>query len=374
MKLFLSIVAILFLITMHELGHYWAALLTGLTVSEKGIGFGPVLFTFKGWKIRLIPVLAYVVVDEVDKKVTDFWKTSFVSGAGPLMNIVIALVLLFVVFMFGGKIGIQLPREIPPLKKGDIIISVNGSPIYNYGDITSLMCGTYTDNTLKIKREGKLQTLQITKEQTAEMCKKLDWNGIYKVITVFPQNKQGIKEGDIFVACKNNNGIDFPLYFCIQDSNVNIKVKRGDKTFWVHFDKDDWYSLIVEDYYHKPYTAPVSVAADQAVDTAKNAATMLPEVIKRGNIQDWGSIISAIYVLEQTTWIDFLYILALISLSLGVVNLLPVPPLDGSRIVFWYVRKKNEDLYLKVEKWFYGAIISFSFALILLDIIRISWR
>lgn len=160
----LAILALSFLIFIHELGHYWAARRVGMRVEKFSIGFGPALYRWKRdgveWRISALPFGGYVQIaggdgdDTVDPyKIPDGffgvspWKRIFVSLAGPSANLGFALLALTGLYLMGGRektfgeltpiVGWMDPSSAlyeAGLRPGDQILSYNDTPVRSEQD------------------------------------------------------------------------------------------------------------------------------------------------------------------------------------------------------------------------------------------------
>ena len=184
------IVVLSIVVIVHEFGHFWVARRCGVKVEQFSLGFGKVLWSRKDkkgteWKVCLIPLGGYVQMfgdadasstktderveeyTEEEKKVSlpyqPLWKKSLIAFAGPAMNYVFAIVLLAIFFSFYGVI------EVPPvisavaegsaaaaagIQKGDRIEVINGEKIKEFSDVRRFV---HLDKTLEITvlRDGK---------------------------------------------------------------------------------------------------------------------------------------------------------------------------------------------------------------------------
>ena len=187
----LSFLIVLSLVVIvHEFGHFWAARLSGVKVEEFSLGFGRILWSHqdkKGtvWKVCLIPLGGYVKMfgdadassaapDEAAKEFTEeekkvsfphqsLWVKAFISVAGPAMNYIFAIVLLTIFLSIFGMIVV--PPVISDVSKGsaaeaagilknDRIISINGETINEFADVRRFV---QLNNVLNIvvSREGR---------------------------------------------------------------------------------------------------------------------------------------------------------------------------------------------------------------------------
>jgi len=169
------------LVFVHELGHYLAAKSVGVKVRSFSIGFGKELFGFtrkngERWKVSLIPLGGYVdlyAMDEDEVKDMDpkevpedaFFKKNvfariWVVFAGPFANFLFAIVALTALFSFVGikepstivgSVMKDMPAEKAGIESGDKILSVDGVEVKTWGDLVEQISGSQSDKDLAVK-------------------------------------------------------------------------------------------------------------------------------------------------------------------------------------------------------------------------------
>lgn len=301
------------LIMTHELGHFAAAKLFGVRVNEFSICMGPAI-----WKktvgettyaLRCIPIGGYCAMEGEDEASEDPraftsakpWKRAIILVAGSVMNFVTGLIIL--VCMYSAVAGFNTPEIVDfypdcplhsdeGLQIGDEIYKIDGHRIYQYSNV-----GTYLGrNTtgvfdLVIKRDGKLIELNdFPMEKTAY----LDENGE----TVYL----------------------YGLYFGFEEKTVGTVLKNA------------WYS---------------------AIDFVRLVWMSLSDLV-RGmiSIDDMSGPVGIVSIIAETgetsattadAAINIAYLGAFIAVNLAVMNMLPIPALDGGRVFFllvtWIVEK-----------------------------------
>ncbi len=182
------------LVFVHELGHYLAARWRGVHVETFSIGFGRALLRWTDrvgtvWKLAWIPLGGYVKLhgqerpEDVPEEVRAAWlpgrtfhgkpvlSRAIVVAAGPAANFVLAAVLFAVLFATAGRpVSVPLIGEVMPdsaasrggLLAGDRVMSIDGSKIVRFEDLQRIVSGA-PDQTLSIRvlRDGQVQTLQV---------------------------------------------------------------------------------------------------------------------------------------------------------------------------------------------------------------------
>ena len=287
------------LIFVHELGHFVAARLVGVKVEEFGMGFPPRIFAIKRgeteYSLNLIPLGGFCkLLGEEDPSEPRSLASKrpltrlFVLGAGPMMNAVLPIVLLSVAFMIPRQVVIGDVRieEVAPnspaaeagIEPGDTVLSINGQSIRNIGDViydTHLSLGDET--TLEL--EGS--------------------DGSPKVVTLVPRWDPPEGEGAMGISLSLVNAYEISESYPFWEA-----VPKGAVTLWETF------GLLrneVRSWFAKGTAPQVGgpVAIFQLTGEASEAGPS--------------------YLLQFA---------AFLSLNLAIINLFPLPALDGGRIVF----------------------------------------
>ena len=356
-----------FLIFIHEGGHFLIAKLCKVKVNEFAIGFGPTIWKRQGketkYALRLIPLGGFVSMEgeeEASDAEGSFSKASIpkriaIVVAGATVNIIFGLVIYFVLMASTGvyvsnvvdyptqgeeaeKVGIQ---------SGDKIIEINGQKINIKDDITNILENYNGENlNLKIERDGNIIDINMVPVE-----RKVKSTGIYlsndsKIIAIdkgSAAEKQGIQTNDniIKVDGQNVNGDPYQV--------LDLISKNTGETILFTLERNGEYIDVnlIPDYIPQYY---LGIAFKMAENTfinhvqyglteTKEFTLSIVENLKQlfsGKIsvdQMMGPVGISDMVASTNGLQDFIYILALISLSLGVTNLLPIPALDGGKIV-----------------------------------------
>ncbi len=185
------------LVIVHELGHFGVAKLLGIWVYEFSLGFGPVLFKRKKnetqYSLRAFPLGGFVSVAGMDQAADEekaslvppqrlynnkpAWAKILTIAAGPLMNIVFAILISMLIIGISGRqvplVGKTMPgssAESAGIQSGDEIWAVDNLPLYNQGQFIQLIASSEGESLkLKIKREGKFQEIIVKPQFNPEL-------------------------------------------------------------------------------------------------------------------------------------------------------------------------------------------------------------
>ncbi|MFG6326783.1 MAG: RIP metalloprotease RseP [Lachnospiraceae bacterium] len=411
MSIIIAIIIFGLLIFIHEIGHFLLAKKNGIRVVEFSIGFGPRLFSFdKGdtkYSLKLLPFGGacqmlgddYYGEEEVDLdhensfESKSVWARIAVILAGPLFNILLAFLLALVVM---GIVGYDEPvvtyvEEGSPLyeagvRSGDIITEFNGA------DVTlarELMLELYVNPlngetiTLKYKRDGKEYEVSLKPEN-----KKTYALGITYMATEAPAEmeeitedgafaKAGVKKGDIITSIggvRISTGAELNSYFRehpLSEKELECVLTRDGKEYTVNVTPVYGGESYVLGFNYN--TARVKVGAVEAIKySVSEIKYQIKSVIKslgllfKGKLgaDDFTGPVGIVDIIDDTyqasredgalyVFLNIANITLLISANLGMMNLLPIPGLDGGRLVFLLI----EAVFRKpVPKKFEGVI------------------
>ncbi len=277
------------LVFIHEFGHFATAKLSGITVHEFALGMGPKIFSYQGqetlYSLRVLPIGGYVRMegeDEESDKDGSFskkspWKRLAVIAAGPIMNFVLAIVVITALFMMDGfpvnTIGELIdgaPAKAAGLEVGDEITSIDGQAVTSWDDVVTTISGAETDDLKVTVLRGGVEesfTIQATKEEETGR----------RIIGIRPMFKKDILQSIKYAFM----GVFFTIQAILQYLG-SLLMGQGD------------FSQV---------SGPVG-------------------------------IYNAVSEASQTGLKSILNITGLLSINLGLINLLPFPALDGGRIIF----------------------------------------
>lgn len=305
--LFLVIFGVL--VISHEFGHFLLAKANGIHVIEFAVGMGPTLFSFqKGdtkYSLKLFPIGGACMFEGEDGLQAaegeepgegsflkaNIWARISTVLAGPFFNMILAFIIALVMVNMVVLVK-PVATEVTEggaameagMENGDRIISLNGEKMYLFTDI-QLFTQTYRsgDVTVVYERDGKRETTTLTPYYNEEY-------GSYML---------GITAGD-YVTLKGADGLKYAWY------EMRYALKATYKSLGMLFQG----RVSREDV-----SGPVGIAV--------NVVGKTYEATKE---YGW-----------QNVLVNMLYIAMLLSVNLGVLNLLPIPALDGGRLVFMLI-------------------------------------
>lgn len=307
------------LIILHEAGHFAAAKATGMRVERFFLFFGPTIWSFKRgeteYGVKSIPIGGYVKItgmnpeEEVPPEVAHrsyyrqkVWKRIVVVAAGPAVNIVLAFLILFGVYLVNGRP--QIDQQVGEVKDG-----MPAAKVLQSGDRI-------------IAIDGKSFPRLSTEERLV---------------------KFGETVGSHECKGKQVEG-------CVAATPVRIKVERDGQlkqfTIYPQYDKEAKRALVGFSYGSRTLEFGPGKAASEAANSIGEVAsgtlhvfTHLFEEKQRKQVSGVVGISDVGHQVIEKGLERALLLLALVSLSLGLVNLLPILPLDGGHI-FWSLVEK----------------------------------
>ncbi len=358
----LAILILLAMITVHEFGHYIAGKILKFKINEFAIGFGPKLFKRKSKKtgelfsVRLLPLGGFCAFEGEDgvngeesanaftKKAP--WKRIIVLVAGPLMNYLLALLLIIVsMFAFGQpvyKVGSVAQVEPPEqaiyseysLEEGDLLLKVNGKRIYLITDMMSALKDKVTGDKISVtvSRSGE--------ERVQEVILRADCN---------------------FESSEEVSKVWHAL-------GLGTVVKDDGVKYWD----------VSAESYRFGFFETLGNSFIYSFKIAGTIFKVLGELLT-GHIglSSMGGPVTTIKLTSQLavqSAQSFFEIAAYIGVNLAVFNLLPIPALDGSKVIFclieWIFRK---PVPRKIEAVIHsvGFVLILAFAVIV-DILQFA--
>lgn len=329
------------LIAVHELGHFMEAKACGVRVNEFSIGMGPALWKKqKGetqYSLRLFPVGGFCAMEGEEEDSDDptalnnqgFWAKLLIFAAGAAMNFIAGLLIILVLYadaqafyvpvVAGFADGCPL-ESADGLQEGDRLLRIDGEKVYVYSDISLLMGLNKTGAfDLQIERNGEVITLR---DFTMERREYTDQNG--KAYT------------------------GYGLYFGAEEATLGRKLSYSwnNAMDFARLVRLSLQMLVTGQAGVKDLSGPVGIVSTMT-QVGEQAATT------RAAVE------------------NIAYLAALIAVNLAVMNLLPLPALDGGKIFFLVINAVSMQLFKKQIPAKYENYIHFAGLILLLALMAV---
>ena len=323
-SILLSILSLSLLIILHEAGHFFSARRLGVKVEEFNFGYPPRLFSFKRngivYSFNAVPFGGYVVIfDEEGKNKStpgsfssqSFLKRAIILLGGPVLNIIIAFFIFTGLFWKGmpvyllppsyskdivspviiSEINPQSPADLAGLKKGDKILSLK-----------------YLENTYSINSIEELQE-KINEFKGKEIKLVIDRQKVEKEFIITPRVNPPAGEGSLGLALEVKADLKYPLSKAV-------------------FKAIEFLGVISR-------------------ETMKGLISSFGKLFTKGDIKEFVGPVGIVVIATKGFDIGIsygFYILGIISFGLAVFNFLPIPAVDGGRILFLLIEKLKKRL------------------------------
>ncbi|RUM45919.1 MAG: RIP metalloprotease RseP [Hydrogenimonas sp.] len=349
MGLIVSILVLSFLIFFHELGHFLFARLFGVHVERFSIGFGKVIFSKvigrTEYAISAIPLGGYVKMkgqDDADPTKISYdpdsytvkppWQRIMILLGGPFFNFLLAFFLYYAIALMGanayapviGMVQPDSPAQEVGLQKGDKIIEINNQPIKIWDDLSEAIHASHGTIEMLVDRNGTILSVAVTPR-------------ILEAKSIFGET---VKRRMVGIA---------PLGEVVTLSYDPVKA--------------------------------ISYAWEKTVDASKMIILSVEKLIE-GVVpaKEMGGVIAIVQVTAEASQhglVALFALTALISVNLGVLNLLPIPALDGGHIIFTlyemtFRRPLNEEIIYRLTLGGWVLLLTLMAFTIYNDIARIT--
>lgn len=320
-----TILILCVLIFVHELGHFMAAKLMGVKVNQFALGMGPAFWKRKWgeteYSLRIFPIGGFCAMEGEEEESEDdrafsnkpAWAKALILAAGPLMNVLLAVLIMTCIIFFNGTASTTIaevtpggPAEIAGIQAGDVIIAIDDHKIDKWADVSEAIAA----------RDGDTVNVQVRRDGSTVM-----------VTSDIDTTEDGRSVIGITCAIKHD-----PL--------ASLKNGASESVYMIR----TMYEVIIQLFTGKvpvsELTGPVGIA--YMVDaTASRGLSYL------------------------------LYFVAFFSMNLAVMNLLPLPALDGGRLFFLVIRlitrgRLSDELEAKIN--FVGIMLLFAL------MIYVTWQ
>ncbi len=333
MTIIVTLLVFSIIVFIHELGHFTFAKMNGVKVHEFSIGMGPKIYSIKKdteYSIRLLPLGGFVSMEGEDEESSDprsfgaksILQRASIIFAGPFFNIIFTIILFIPIFIFIGSQTTTLggvtengPAYSAGVKVGDTIEAIDGKKVNSWQDvIQSLNESDGSDVKLSIDRNGQNKEISVTPKKGED--------GRYVI---------GIEtkvERNILTSIKN-------AFTTTYDMTVQMITFVG-----------------------QLFTGTVPGGVGNSVSGPLGVISIVSEAAKMGIV-------------------NIMYIAAVLSLNLGIINLVPFPALDGGRLFMLAIeairggKKLDPNKEAMINMVGLGALMIFMVFITYKDILRL---
>lgn len=388
-KIIPIIIAILFfgvIITIHEFGHFIFAKLFGVKVNEFAIGMGPTILKKQGketkYALRLLPIGGFVSMEGEEEESEDSrafcnqktWKRMIIIAAGATFNIILGVIVCF--FLVGSEdlVGTNeilqfyetaVSNQEGGIKEGDKILKIDGKRVFSDYDISFLMqrnsSGTYS---FTVEREGEKIDLPQVKfaRRTggnfsygedctiSSLSSKIKGFGLKDGDRILAVNGEDVTKGEELIAAIGKDE-DYIYDFTIERQGETLEFTDVKMAVVTVFD----FVILGQE---KNFLNVTKNAFGYALSMGRMVYLSLFDLLRgQYGMNDIAGPIGTISVITDIAeesiatfnWSQMFMIMAMITINIGLFNLLPVPALDGGHLFFMFFelifRKKIPQKY-----------------------------
>lgn len=370
-----SIIMFLVMISLHELGHFAAAKWLGFKVDEFAIGMGPVIFKRKKgetqYSIRALPLGGFCKFEGEDEADNNDpraftnqkpWKRLLVLAAGGTVNVILGFMLFLVIVPMISPVSTNVVENVVEhsyieqagIQSGDEIVAINGRRVSFYNDIALYTQSFQKDEeaVIKVKRDGEMlefafrPTEQIINASYNDTGVQID-NTINGYTTGhFTEYSDELPKKDELIG-ETQSTVRYIIGFTPMQKHINFFNVWGESynetKFTVKLVYQSFWQMITGKIGVEEMSGPVGIVNE--VNNAVNSG--------------------------KYSLLNVLNLIALLTINLGIFNLLPIPALDGGRILFVLVEMvRRKPIPPDKEGWVHMA----GMALLVLFVLFISFH
>ncbi|HEY2385053.1 MAG TPA: RIP metalloprotease RseP [Terriglobia bacterium] len=391
------------IIILHELGHYLVARYFKIRIETFSVGFGPRLFGFKrgdtDYRVSAFPLGGYVKMagDTPSESLTgaphEFlskpkWQRFLVASAGPLMNMILAVVLLTGLFMYGrevpeflaseAKVGIVetgSPADQAGVHEGDRIIALDGKKNPNWQDVEARVeLNSGSSLPMVLDRNGESISTSITPIKKEPNDRGYVGMGphlpvIVKSVWGEPAKAAGLQPGDEVTVVNGINldtsaqtiqtiiqaipDANFPITILRQGQLLNLQItpvlKNG--TRYIGMDLQPPPSVMIKLGLADAFSRSISTNMEYGKAILQVIGMLFQRKASLNQLDGPIGIVRASGEALNEGIATLISLMALISLNLGLLNILPIPVLDGGMMMMLIVESlMGRDLSLRLKE------------------------
>lgn len=381
MTLIYFLIVIGILVFVHELGHFIMAKRAGVRVEKFSLGMGPKLYGYTigdtEYVLSAFPLGGYVKMagenpdedptgasDEFQSKTV--WQRAKIAATGPLTNIVLAFLIMPLVFMVGtytigpaavGYVEKNSSAEKAGFLVGDVIEEINGRKITDW-EKGAMLIAVNPDTDIRVKIKRKEQPLTLTLRPALDAERNIGTSGLYPDFPVeigrlkpgMPAEKSGVRLHDKILSVdgttvyywnqfstlvKESNGKKLSLLIEREHTRMKLEITPITSEGRFVIGVEPIVPLVFRKY---GFIESIGLGFDKTLESIDLTFLTLKKLLTFSlSIKTLGGPVMIAQMSGQAAAAglsSFLSLLAMISISLGIMNLLPIPVLDGGLLLF----------------------------------------
>ena len=395
-KVWPFLVAVVFfglIIFIHEFGHFIFAKSFGVKVNEFALGMGPTLLKKQGketlYALRLFPIGGFCAMEGEEESSDDdrafcnkkLWQRIIIVAAGATFNIILGILICTILVGVGKYVGTPQILQFHEtavsnaeggLKENDRILKIDGKRVFSDNDISFLMLRNNTGvYDMTVKRDGEVVHLPEVRfsVRTGGNFSYDKSNAISDLSA--KMKRAGLKDGDVILAVNGEEVADNEMLSAAiqkdKDFVIDYTVRRGEETVTV--EKVKMATVTVFDFIllgeEKNVGNVLLGGANYALSMSRMVYLSLFDLL-RGHygLSELAGPIGTVSVIAdmaqesvKTADLTGLFtMMALITINIGLFNLLPIPALDGGRLFFMLIELiARRPVPPKYENWIHAA-------------------
>mgnify|MGYP001495370254 FL=1 len=429
-----SVLAFLFvlgvLVFVHELGHYLMARRIGVRVLTFSLGFGPKLINYRrgetDYCVSAIPLGGYVKMagenpdDQRSGSDDEFlskpkWQRFQVMIMGPAMNIILAIVVMTFVLYQGAEVpayeqhapviatvSSDSPAERAGIEVGDRILEVSERPVETWEDFfISVMPRAGQEIPVTVTRDSERLTVNVTPEaksqfEMGDIGVLPEMNSqVRRVSPGAPADLSGIAPGDVIVGVNGetitqerpliqtiNQSADIEITLMIRREGREIEIsvtpeKRGDIGL-IGVELSPYELRTIQPGFLQSFVMSLERNRDWSGLIFQTLGGLLTRETSPKQLMGPVAIAQLSGGAAEVGWVALFTLMAMISLNLGILNLLPIPVLDGGHIFIMAlegITRRDFSVRLKEKVMLVGFVLLMTLMLTVIynDLMRIQW-
>ncbi len=406
----IAFVILMIMVLIHETGHYTAGKLLKFKINEFSVGMGPKVLSKKKKNgevvsLRLLPLGGFCAFEEENEEGTSPesfnaqkpWKRLIVLVSGALFNFVSAIIICVILFSAYGetvavvkKVYEYAPAQNQLLQEGDILYKINGKTVFVLDDIGRYMDDEMTVTVLKPNGEEVTYsglTRQSFYSVTVKSLSQTFVSGDRELAVgdmIYKVDGKTVSQKNDFAVYVAEGGDVLTLTVAASDGEYEYQVKKSlidsvltvSETYYTGIGMSvsyQNYNFVSNKGFGTAFGRVFGYCGEVAMLVLRTLGGLLTGLV---GIDQVGGPVSTIVMTSQVVSYGFSSILALfvlISVNLAVFNLLPVPSLDGCRMIFVLIEWiAGKPINRKVEGWIntVGLILMLAFV-VLVDLLKL---